>query len=67
MQRLFALQEQLLNLTPMQIVRQCASKINWDQQLIAIRGARGVGKSTIIRQYIRNHYASALYCSLDAN
>ena len=71
MQRLFQLQEQLLNLTPMKIVRQCASKINWDQQLIAIRGARGVGKSTIIRQYIRNHYAkkdkTALYCSLDAN
>ena len=71
MQRLFQLQEQLLNLTPMKIVRQCASNINWDQQLIAIRGARGVGKSTIIRQYIRNHYAkkeqTALYCSLDAN
>ena len=27
MQRLFQLQEQLLNLTPMKIVRQCASKI----------------------------------------
>ena len=71
MQRLFQLQEQLLSLTPMKIVRQCAAKINWDQQLIAIRGARGVGKSTIIRQYIRNHYAkkdqTALYCSLDAN
>ena len=55
----------------MKIVRQCASKINWDLQLIAIRGARGVGKSTIIRQYIRSHYEigdkTALYCTLDAN
>ena len=71
MQRLFQLQEQLLGLTPMEIVRECAFKINWDSQLVAIRGPKGVGKSTIIRQYIKQHYApndqSALYCSLDAN
>ena len=71
MQRLFQLQEQLLNLTPMEIVRECASKINWDSQLVAIRGPKGVGKSTIIRQYIKQHYTtgdqSALYCTLDAN
>lgn len=55
----------------MEIVRECAFKINWDSQLVAIRGPKGVGKSTIIRQYIKQHYApndqSALYCSLDAN
>lgn len=71
MQRLFQLQEQLLGLTPMEIVRDCASKINWESQLVAIRGPKGVGKSTILRQYIKQHYApndqSALYCSLDAN
>ena len=71
MQRLFLLQEQLINLTPMEIVRECAFKINWDSQLVAIRGPKGVGKSTIIRQYIKQHYSaddrSALYCSLDAN
>lgn len=71
MQRLFQLQEQLLGLTPMEIVRECASKINWESQLVAIRGPKGVGKSTIIRQYIKQHYAandqSALYCTLDAN
>ena len=71
MQRLFLLQEQLINLTPMEIVRECASKINWDSHLVAIRGPKGVGKSTIIRQYIKQHYTaddrSVLYCTLDAN
>ena len=71
MQRLFLLQEQLINLTPMEIVRECASKINWDSHLVAIRGPKGVGKSTIIRQYIKQHYdtndQAALYCTLDAN
>ena len=71
MQRLFQLQEQLLGLTPMEIVRECASKINWNCQLVAIRGPKGVGKSTIILQYIKQHYAaddhSVLYCTLDAN
>lgn len=71
MQRLFQLQKQLVRLTPNAIIRQCMSKINWDLQLIAIRGARGVGKSTIILQYIKNHYSeddkTALYCSLDDN
>ena len=71
MQRLFQLQEQLLALTPMEIVRQCASNINWDSQLLAIRGPKGVGKSTIIRQYINLHYTkgdkTVLYCSMDTN
>lgn len=39
--------------------------------MLAIRGAKGVGKSTILRQYIRSHYQandrSVLYCSLDNN
>ena len=55
----------------MEVVRECLYKINWDCQLLAIRGPKGVGKSTIIRQYIKQHYPtddqSALYCSLDAN
>lgn len=37
--------------------------------MLCIRGARGVGKSTLLRQYIRQHFEigseEALYCSLD--
>ena len=44
--------------------------INWDNRLIAIRGARGVGKTTLMLQYLKLHYAndsqSALYTSLDS-
>ena len=31
-------------------------QINWDARLIGIRGARGTGKTTMLLQYIREHY-----------
>lgn len=43
-------------------------QINWDARLIGIRGARGTGKTTMILQYIKEHYnnlSKALYISLD--
>ena len=55
--------------TPMNIIRQCSKEINWDTPLMALRGPKGVGKSTIMRQYIKQHYSisdrSVLYCSCD--
>lgn len=55
--------------TPMAIIRQCSNEINWDTPLLALRGPKGVGKSTIMRQYIKQHYAlsdrTVLYCSCD--
>ncbi len=70
METLFKRHDQYLMLTPMSIVRDVISDINWDSHLIAIVGARGVGKSTLIRQYIKKNYPaydrSVLYCSLDA-
>ncbi len=45
-------------------------KINWNAPLIAIRGPRGVGKTTLMLQYIKLNYALAarqvLYCTLDS-
>lgn len=71
MQKLFEVQDQLLKQTPMKFVRDCAKKINWGTQLLCIRGAKGVGKSTILKQYIRSHYAAGdrtvLYCSVDSS
>jgi len=44
-------------------------KINWDNKLIAITGSRGVGKTTLMLQYLANHYEvsppTGLYVSLD--
>lgn len=44
-------------------------QINWDARLICIRGARGTGKTTMLLQYIKEHYSDlskALYISLDS-
>lgn len=71
MQRLFKLQDRLLTQTPLKIIRKCGMDINWNTRMLAIRGAKGIGKSTILLQYIRLHYnegdRSVLYCSLDHN
>ncbi len=44
------------------------SKINWNARLIEIKGARGVGKTTLLLQYIKANLPldqSTLYVSLD--
>jgi len=70
MDKLFEKQDRLLQLTTTKIVRHLMEEINWDAQLIAIRGARGVGKTTLLLQYIKLHYptfsSEVLYCSLDS-
>lgn len=49
--------------------RSLMSTINWNNRLIAIRGARGTGKTTMLLQHIKKLYGSdpnvALYASLD--
>lgn len=42
--------------------------INWNERLIGIKGARGVGKTTMLLQHIRDNFPDrrkALYVSLD--
>ncbi|MBR1688797.1 MAG: AAA family ATPase [Prevotella sp.] len=44
------------------------SRINWDARIISIRGARGVGKTTMLLQHIQENYTDidqTLYASLD--
>lgn len=54
----------------MDIIREKITEIHWEKPLVAIKGSRGVGKSTLIRQYIRQTYGVnagvALYCVLDS-
>ncbi len=54
----------------MDIVRETMQTIDWEKPLVAIRGSRGVGKTTLMRQYIKQNYGvqagKALYCVLDS-
>ena len=45
----------LLDLTPMDYVRSFHDKINWKNRLIGLMGQKGVGKSTLLLQHIKNY------------
>lgn len=50
------------------IVRDFINKIDWTNRLIGIKGSRGVGKTTLILQYIKQNFEptnTVLYVSLD--
>ena len=70
METLFAKQDRLLSLTSTEIIRTLMYQINWDAQLVAIKGPRGVGKTTLMLQYMKQHYEvysrEVLYCTLDS-
>jgi hypothetical protein len=58
----------LLDSSKPTIKRELAKRIDWNQKLIAIKGFRGVGKTTFILDYIRENFAddnSALYINLN--
>lgn len=42
------------------LVRECIHEVAWDEKLSAIIGPRGVGKTTLMLQYIKQHYADNL-------
>ena len=69
MQSLFEKHDIMLRNTSLGFVRSYMQTINWSAQMIALRGARGVGKTTLMLQYIKQNYAAysrkVLYCSLD--
>lgn len=69
MKNLFDKHVRFYKQTPMSIIRQCGLEINWDTPLLALRGSKGVGKSTIMLQHIKQHYSisdrTVLYCSCD--
>ncbi len=69
MDALFRKSDRLLANTSMEIVREKMNEIHWNAQLITIMGAKGVGKSTLIRQYMKQNYQPLdrrmLYCSAD--
>ena len=70
MEELFAKQEAILRATSLDIVRGYMSQIHWEAPMLCLRGARGVGKSTLLRQYVKQHFPAGseevLYCTLDS-
>ena len=42
------------------LVRECIHEVAWGERLSAIIGPRGVGKTTLMLQYIKQHYADNL-------
>ena len=54
--------------TDLRFRRYLDSQINWDTRLIGIKGARGVGKTTLLLQHIKEKFGNAdnvFYVSLD--
>ncbi|RYG20503.1 MAG: AAA family ATPase [Chitinophagaceae bacterium] len=70
MDALFENFQKKLQLTPTHFVRSAIDVINWDARLIGIKGARGIGKTTLLLQYIKLNLADVLeetlYVSLDS-
>jgi predicted AAA+ superfamily ATPase len=54
--------------TQVDSIRDFVKKVDWNNRLIGIKGARGVGKTTLVLQYIKKFISpteTALYASLD--
>lgn len=70
MDALFRKHKMLISQVSTDIVREIMDTIKWEKQIVAIRGSRGVGKTTIMRQYIKQKYGvnagEALYCVMDS-
>lgn len=69
MEQLLKISNLLVSRTSLHFMRYLYHKIDWNNRLIAIVGPRGVGKTTLILQYMKQRYSpdsgEALYVSLD--
>lgn len=69
METLFVKHDRLIANTSTAIVREMMNRVNWNARLMSIQGAKGVGKSTLLKQFVKLNYQtgdrSVLYCSAD--
>ncbi|WP_395051222.1 ATP-binding protein [Flavobacterium sp.] len=68
MQRLYSQFYEKYAVVQTQQVRDFMHTIDWDNRFIGIKGSRGIGKTTLLLQYIRLNFKpdkSVLYVSLD--
>lgn len=68
MDNLIKTSQRLVNSVQLDTFRYLYDKINWDDHLVMIKGARGVGKTTMLKQRIKEKFGpngTALYTSCD--
>jgi predicted AAA+ superfamily ATPase len=68
MERIIEKFRKKLSHTSEDFTRSLMDEINWEARMIGIKGARGVGKTTLMLQYIKKHFEhdpAVLYVSLD--
>lgn len=70
MEKLFEKYIQKLQIVSTVFTRSILNDINWNARLIGIKGARGIGKTTLLLQYIKLNHSheleKTLYISLDS-
>lgn len=71
MEKLFKRHDEEIAAVPMSMVRSMMRVIDWSSRLLIIKGAKGVGKSTLMQQYIKMNFKAGdrnvLYCSADSS
>lgn len=69
MEALIELFQRKLRHVSVDFTRSLMQEVNWNARLIGIKGARGIGKTTLLLQYIKLHLSDrldeVLYVSLD--
>ena len=67
-ERLREVSDRLLDATPTETHRSLYKKIDWRNRMVCLKGARGTGKSTLLRQHLAKdfgHDERAIYMTLD--
>lgn len=71
MDKLFERHDIYLSEVPMDYIRDFMHRIDWDSRLVIVKGPKGVGKSTLLLQYIKQNFEPddrhVLYCSADTS
>lgn len=68
MESLFEKHQQKIAATNLTFIRSFMDEIDWNERLIGIKGARGIGKTTLLLQHIKKEWKFSrrvLYVSLD--
>ena len=66
MQELYTYHDNIMRFVPTAFYRYLYEKIDWQQRMIAVKGPRGSGKTTLMMQYIRTlPQDTVLYITMD--